>query len=302
MPQSIGELINNLAIKAGMKADDPNLVSLLSSPDLQKITVPDELVTTIDRGLLNIDDARNNHPVIKNKYFADAYDGLDKFLLTLIQDDTFDETELAEIKAEKSTQKKIQLIHGKLKAKASASPNKEDKTETNKKIAELNEQVRLAKEGGENIKKEYEGKIKNIHLDSNLNALFGNYKTIYDEMPDIKNVSLKAIVQKALQDNNAEFSINEAGQLVLVGKDGTNVFGSDNRQLTPQSLLDKSFAPILKVHTGPKQNGVTIPGQLPKPTEVIPGKGGAEAATENFKSLAQQQIANLEAATGQKMM
>lgn len=300
MPKAIGELISDLAVKAGMKADDESLVNLLSAPDLQKITVPDELVQTIDRGLLNIDAAKNNHPDIKRKYHADAMDGIDKFLTTQILDDTFDESDVAEIKAVKSTQERIKLIAAKIKEKG-ATGKPEDKAEANKKVAELHEQIRLAKAATETIKNEYEGKIKDIHKKSALQQHFTKYSTIYDGLdPQVKAVSLQAMIDKHLQDNNAELSVGDNGSLVLIGKDGNNVFGSDHRQLTVESFLDKTFAPILKVSNGQKTNGATQQqnGQTTAAKTVDTGN----TANDSFKSLAQASIENLEKATGMKMM
>lgn len=304
MPKAIGELISDLAVKAGMKADDESLVNLLSAPDLQKITVPDEFVAIIDRGLLNIDAAKNNHPDIKRKYHADAMDGVDKFLLTQVLDDTFDDNDVAEIKAVKSTQERIKLITAKIKEKSAAQGGKpEDKAQANAKLAELHEQIRLAKEATNTVKAEYEGKIKTIHLDAALSQLFNSYKTIYDDLPGgIKQQSLKAIIQQQLQDKNAELTVNEQGQLTLIGKDGSNVFGSDHVQLTPQSFLDKSFAPILKVSNGSKPNGDQSQQRQQPPFVNGNGNNGNQSANDNFKSIAQQQIQNLETATAQKMM
>jgi hypothetical protein len=248
----IGELLNNLAQKAGVKSDSEDLKSLLASPELANIKVPDDLVSTIDKGLLSIDAAKNNHPDIKKKYFADAYDGMDKQLLQLVESDTFDQADLDEIKAEKSTSKKAELIVSKLKA-AKNSAKGADKDEINKQLTVAHEAARIAKAETEAVKSEYEGKIKNIHLQSAIKTVFGNYKTIYDELPgDIRSATMEAIITKALQDKNAELRTDENGNLQLLAKDGSNVFGSNHVQLTPQSFLDQSFAPILKVSGPPK--------------------------------------------------
>lgn len=63
--QKIGELINNLAVKAGVAADDPKLKSLLAAPELLNIEVDDSIVTALDNGLLSIEAAKNDHPEIK---------------------------------------------------------------------------------------------------------------------------------------------------------------------------------------------------------------------------------------------
>ena len=243
----IGELLNNLAQKAGVKSDSEDLKSLLASPELANIKVPDDLVSTIDKGLLSIDAAKNNHPDIKKKYFADAYDGMDKQLLQLIESDTFDQADLDEIKSERSTSKKAELIISKLKT-AKTNAKGADKDEINRQLTVAHEAARLAKAETESVKNEYEGKIKNIHLQSAIKTVFGNYKTIYDELPaEIRTATMEAIISKSLQDKNAELRTDEHGNLQLLAKDGSNVFGSNHVQLTPQSFLDQSFAPILKV-------------------------------------------------------
>lgn len=248
---TIGEVINNLAQKAGVPEDSPELKSLLASPELATIKVPDELNAAIDKGLLNIEAAKNNHPDIKKKYTADIYDGIDKMLLKLIESDTFDQADLDEIKAEKSTTKKAELIVTKLKA-AKATAKGADKDEINKQLTAAHEAARLAKLEVDKVKADYEGKIKEINRKAALKAVLANYKTIYDDLPgNVKITSMEALINNALQDKNAELRVDDNGNLQLVGKDGSNVFGSDHRQLTPQSFLDQSFAPILKVSGKP---------------------------------------------------
>lgn len=248
----IGELINNLAQKAGMQPDNADLKTLLASPELASINVPDALVTTLDSGLLSLEAAKNNHPDVKKKYFADAYDGIDKQLMALIANDTFDQSDVDEISREKSTSKKQELIISKLKT-AAKSAKGADKDEINRQIAAAHEAARLAKQEVENVKSEYEGKISKIQLQAATKAIFGNYKTIYDDLPPaIKTATMEALIMQGLQDKNAELKTDEHGNLTLVSKDGSNVFGENHVQLTPQSFLDKTFAPILKV-SGPTQ-------------------------------------------------
>jgi hypothetical protein len=248
----LGEFINSLAQKAGVKSDDENLKSLLASPQLADIKVTDELISYIDKGLLNIEAAKNNHPDIKKKYFADAYDGMDKQLLSLIESDTFDQADLDEIKSERSTSKKAELIVSKLKA-AKSKAKGIDKDEINAQLAIAHAAAKASKDETIAVKNDYENKIKGIYRDSAVLAAFANYKTIYDDLPgDIRKATMDAIINKSLQDKNAELQVNENGQLLLISKDGSNVFGSNHVQLTPQSFLDQSLAPILKVSGSPK--------------------------------------------------
>lgn len=287
MPKTIGELINELAQKAGVMQDDAKLKALLASPELANITVDDDLVSTIDKGLLNIEAAKNNHPEIKKVYAAAAYDGMDKHLLSLIQSDTFDQADIDEIKAEKSTAKKAELIVSKLKA-AKANAKGADKDEINEQLKQAHAAAKAAKDEVESVKNDYEGKIKNIHRDIAIKTKFTGYKTIYDDLDSsIKTATMDALINKALQDKNAELKADENGNLILVGKDGSNIFGSNHVQLTPQSFLDQTFAPILKV-SGTKpastQPGHTSPAATPP----------ANDANNGFlKSINEQAIADM---------
>lgn len=286
----LGEFINSLAQKAGIQADNDDLKALLSSPELATINVADTLVTAVDNGLLSISAAKNNHPDIKKKYFADAFDGMDRNLIDLISKDTFDETDLAEIKNEKLTVKKLEMIVNKLKAQKAAA-NPVDKAAINAQIQAAHEAARLAKEEVENTRKEYEGKIKNIYTTSAIRQAMGAYKTTFDDLPaDVRNSAIESIINKALQDKGAEFVADENGTLTLRSKDGSNVFGSNHVQLTPQSFLDQTLAPILKVV---KQTTQPTPGQQPTAT---PAANTGDNAVSNFiKSHSEQVLQDMTA-------
>lgn len=248
---TIGEVFNELAIKAGISQDDENLKGLLSAPELAKIEAPAELVESMSKGLLSIEAAKNNHPDIKKKYFADAYDGMDKQIMALVSEfhseGIFDDETVNEIKREQSTSKKQALTMAKLKEARSSATSQKDKDAINDQIKGFHDQLRQKDAEITQVKKEAEDRVKNYIKKTLLTEQFGGYKTIYDELPaDVKRTTLEALINKALQDNSAKLDVNENEQLVLIREDGSNVFGGDHVQLTPQSFLDKTFAPILK--------------------------------------------------------
>lgn len=289
---TIGELINNLALKAGIAEDNDELKSLLASPELATVQVPDTLNNTIEKSLLSVEAAKNNHPEIKRKYTADAYNGMDTHLISILGSDTFDAADLDEIKKEVSTSKKYELAIAKLKA-AKANAKGADKDAINKELEAAHAAAKAAKDEVAAVKNEYESKIKNIHRAAAIKAVFGNYKTIYDELPaDIKTATMEALINKALQDKNADLTVDDNGNLVLMSKDGSNVFGSNHVQLTPQSFLDQSFAPILKVSGPPKPNATTRPVSTPP---VIPGDDKAEATIGQIRSHTDQVLADMAA-------
>jgi hypothetical protein len=258
---------------------------------LATVQVDDTLVTALDNGLLSIEAAKNNHPDIKKKYFADAYDGMDKQLLALVAADTFDQADVEEIKAEKSTSKKAELIVTKLKA-AAKSAKGADKEEINRQLATAHEEARKAKEDVTTAKAEGEQKLKGLELKFAKRAELGKYKTIYDDLPvAAKIAAMEALIDNALQDKNAELKTDEYGNLQLVSKDGSNVFGENHIQLTPQSLLDKTFAPILKVSGPPKPAATNRPTTVP--TDPKPGERHLEATNDFIKSHTDKVLAEM---------
>lgn len=275
-----GELINNIAAKAGIATDDPKLKSLLATPELAAIQVDAELSGKLETGLISVAAAKDNHPEIRNKYYADFSDGMDKRLMKWITEDTLDAADLEEIKAEPQTAKKYELTITKLKA-AKASAKGPEKEEIQKQINAAHEAARLAKAEVETVKKDYEGKIAKLQFNSAFRTVLSQYKTIHDELdPVVKISTMEALINKALQDKKATLVADEHGNLTLVGLDGNNVFGDNHVPLTPKSLMDKAFAPILKV-SGPQKPASTN-GHQP----IIPGKVDekAEAMVSDISS------------------
>lgn len=239
MPVSASDLVKKLLSKAGVTYDG----------DLSA-EIPDEIVTSLDNKLLTIEAATNNHPQVKKVYFAQAYNGLDAEIENGVNEFELDDTAKAELKAEQSSTKRAILLARKIKELESKKVGA-DAGKTNTLQAQITDlHAKLAdevKKQGE-LKNTYEKQIKGIHIQSKLDNLLGGYKTIYDELPsDAKQAAVNALLSKALQDSDAEFTFDEKGSLSLIKKDGTNLFGDNHTQLTPQSFIDKSLSKILKV-------------------------------------------------------
>lgn len=258
MPKTVAEFLTMLATKAGVKIDDEKIKPLLAAPELAGVTIPDELVTPIDNGLLSIASARNNHPDLKNHYFSQAYDGLDKELDRFVEEAGVPEEVKTEIKAEKSSTKRAVLIANKIREleQKKANSGQGEKAELQKQIDSLHAELRTEKEGIKKIRQEYEQKLKDKDMAYNLRNVLTKYKTIYDELPvQVKDITLKALIENELQADSAVLSVDESGQLIIRKKDGSNLFGEDNRVFTPETWLDKTMSrnKILVVND-PNQN------------------------------------------------
>lgn len=306
MPKTAADFLKELAIKAGVKIDDEKIKPLLAAPELAGIQIPDELTTGIDNGLLSISAAKNNHPEIRGHYVAAAYDGLDKELNRFIEDHKLPDDIKAEILAEKSSTKRAVLLAAKIKEleEKKATSGKGEKETLQTQINELNAQLRTEKDKEAGIRSEYEKKLKDKDMSYALRNILGAYKTIYDGLDgEVKDITLKAIINKSLNADAAEFTVDDAGQLILRKKDGTNFFGEDNRLLTPKSYLDKIMSrdKILIVNDQnqqQQQNGngakthVNNNGQQHQQNQN--GNNGGKAVNHSLMSLADRALADLE--------
>lgn len=244
MAKKVADLLKTLATKAGANVEDEALKTALSNlpPDLE---VSDELATAIDNGLLSLSAAKNNHPEIKNHYFAQAYKGLDSELDNFLESEKLPEEILAEIKGEKSSTKRAVIVARKIKELEGkkANANKGDKDQYVQQIADLNKELREIKDKEQSIHADYKKQIQDVKMNHVLGGLLSGYKTRFDDLDAAtKETVLKNIITKNLGTKQAAFALDEQGNLKLVGSDGNNVFGEDHTPLTPKKFLDKVMA------------------------------------------------------------
>lgn len=251
MAKKVIEFLKTLAVKAGANIEDEALKTALAAVN-QDAELPDELVTAIDNGLLSVANAKNNHPEIKKHYFALAYNGLDKELEDFMEAEKLPDEVRAAIKAEQSSTKKAVLLTNKIKeltAAKGAAGNK-DKEDLNTQIAALNKELRDIKDKEQGIHADYKKQLQNVKKSHVLGGMLASYKTVFDDWDSsTKDITLNAIISKNLAAKKAELTIDEAGNLLLIGTDGNSVFGTDHNILTPKAFLDQVMAneKILKV-------------------------------------------------------
>lgn len=261
MPVSAADLLKKLFAKAGIQYDG----------DLAS-DIPDDVAASLDNGLLTMDAAINNHPKIKYAYFAKAYNGLDAELNEAraefgISDEVWQEIE----KAGGSTKRAVALARKVKELSEKGQPaDKEAITKYTAQITDLNNKLAAEIAKQTELKTTYDKQLKDIQVKTKLTGLLGNYKTVFDDLdPSAKEAGINAIITKALQDSDADFTFDDKGNLALIKKDGSNLFGDNHTLITPQSFIDKSMSKILKVTNG--ANGAN--GNINTPASVVPGNG-----------------------------
>jgi hypothetical protein len=306
MPIYASEYFTKLAAKAGIDPNDEELTTFLAVSDLQKIPIPDNLANSIDGSLLSIAEAKNEHPQIKWHYVASALNGVNTEMDKLMDDLKFPDDVKAVVRNEKSTPKRQRILVGKLEElynKKMQSVNNTEKQTFQAEIEKLQGELRQEKDAVENVRKEYQTKEFNTKRDQEIDFMLSEYKTVFDEsLPKAaKRAAMRSLIDKALQDKNADFTLDDSGRLKLIRKDGANVFGDDNRPWDPKILIETTLSQnkVLKVNDSP-------PPKTADNTPVIPGANG-EQNTLNVKdpmlrSLAQKSIADLDRAEKQPVM
>jgi hypothetical protein len=259
MPK-IADFLKALVVKAGGNVDEAVIKAALGAlpADLE---MPDTLSTAIDNGLLSVTQAKNNHPEIRSHYTALALNGVDSELDRFIEAEKLPDDVIALLKAQGlstaqraiTLAKQIKELEGK---KTGAS--KVDKDEHQKKLAELNDELRRVKEEQQGLLAKHKDEIQAVRRDHSLGGLLVGYKTRFDDLdPITKQTVISNIINKNLASKKAKLTVDEAGNLTLIGEDGSNVFGDDHRPLTPKAFLDKVMADekILVVNDGNGNTG-----------------------------------------------
>lgn len=238
MPIAANDLLKKLMAKAGVVFDG----------DLAAI--PDDIATNVDNALLTIAAATNNHPDVKKVYFAQAYNGLDAEINGLITEFALSDEVKQEIERAGGSTKKAVALARKIK-EVSEKGHPDDKAASKKlsdQIVDLNNKLAAEIQKQTNLKTEFDGQLQQIKIKTKLGSMINGYKTMFDELdPQAKEAAIDALLNKALQDSDAEFKFDEKGNLSLIKKDGTNLFGDNHTLVTPQSFIDKSLSKILKV-------------------------------------------------------
>jgi NADH dehydrogenase/NADH:ubiquinone oxidoreductase subunit G len=244
-----GTLLSDLAKKAGVDTTQQDFVSLLS----HDIEIPDAIATKLNQGLLNIDAAKNN-PDIKKALRAEALNGVDSKISELLEELGIT-SEATEILEEKNSFEKIAKLTRKVKdleSKKAGATKKEDKDALETKIADLNKELKTAKDSITAKEKEWQdlrnGDLTNFEIQK---KLLGKEYALPKEMnADLKVTTAQSAINMALQAKGYKLVRNEQGSLQIVDKDGNKAYSDSHEELQVDSFIDGALAQnkLLKVN------------------------------------------------------
>lgn len=241
--KNLGQLLNHLASKAGVSADDQNLKNLLSNSELSKITLHSDLVSAIDNNLLSITAATDNHPEIKKVYNAQALNAFDKRMEEVMSDAGLDDEEIEELKGVKSSYKRFEQLTAKLKEKKKEASAPADKSALQKQIDDLLEKAKSSDaEHQKALEKEVE-KFKREKTGFELYKILNGKKTVYDTLPPkAKEAAIRQLIDAALQDKDAVLDFDDTENFIIRKSDGSNLVGANHTKYDPSSFIDEVLA------------------------------------------------------------
>ena len=294
MPKNLGDFLRGLAKKAGINIDEDANKAFFANEAFATLEVPEGIDKGIDSSLISLKDAKNNHPDVKNYYTKQTLDTFDKKLDQLMEDLGFSDDDKNVIKLEQSTYNRPQML---IKAvqkleQAKANADKPDKAAIQKQIDDLHAQLRVATEKVTAAEASFAQKEKDMRINYKLDSMLGAHKTIYDTLdPDVKFTTLRTLLYKKLQDNNAKLDFDENGNFTLLKKDGTNYYGESNQQVNAQQFVEQLLSGnklLITTSTATQAagaNGTQTNGQNGTAPANASGNNAGKGATSTYKEL-----------------
>lgn len=300
------ELLNDLATKAGLDVNDPELKALLSSTSLN-VNVSDKIVNQINKGLLTKDAALNDPEVYKQldakskgKYFGILDNKVNQLLVAF--NDYLTDEQKAEIKSTEDTPSKYDLINKYLPSavteKSKTAQGKKATEEDIRRIeAEYNDKIKTIRDEVTNEwQTKYETRekeFKSTLISKDLTQKIFSFNLI-DNIPGGKDFLANAIIN----DLSKEYTLkaNEKGGIDLRRSDDPEkeVF-VNNTKLTVDTVLSEKLKDFVK--KSDTQNNVGNQQGSPFPVPQKPAATLNDFARQQAQNHAAQELARLKQAS-----
>lgn len=243
MPKPLGTLLNHAFTIAGVKSDNQDLIAILSNPALSQIQVPDEIVTQIESNLHSLDSAKAK---LSSTIAAEALNGIDAHLERFAKEDLqLDDASLTELKAEKKTAKRVEILVKKIQSlEASKAASKGgDKEGLAKEINELKSQLAQAKNDAVNSLQNKEKEFESTLTKMDVKRYLAGKKYVFpkDMDPDIVIDSVYNTLERDIQSENVKF-VRDGSQIKLVTNDGTDYYDKQNKKQDFKAFVDSSLS------------------------------------------------------------
>ncbi len=250
-----GDFLNTLAKKVG-KENDPALVAILSSSELANRDIDDDFAKYLDTQLMSLNGAKNNPDVLNHFKPIILKSADDKFSL-LAEKYGFGD----EIKNEKNTYKKFDLLDSLLSKKIEDLKSQQGKGGNAEKEQQLTAQIQTLqkelsdltdsqKQEVENLTQSYANEMMEMQVKF---ALTGKKYANKDLPQEVNILTAQTLLNKAMNESGAVL-VNDNGTLKLKRKDTPEIdyLDSGNKPVSFDDFTDKILADnkLLEVSNG----------------------------------------------------
>lgn len=300
------ELINDLATKAGVDANEPELKALLSATGLN-IPISDKIVTQINKGFYTKEAALNDKEIYdthekqaRGRFYGVLDNKVNQLLVAF--NDYFSEEQKAEIKSTPDTPTKYDLINKYLPAaiaeKSKTTQGKKATEEDIRRIEEeFNAKIKTEKEA---VEKTWSEKLKNTvseyeneRLNSAIAQKIFSYNLI-DNIPGGKNYLADATFNELSRDYHLKYEKGVGIHLRRKDDPEKEVF-VNNTKLTVDTVLSEKLKDFVKKSDTQASTGGNNGSPFPvpqKPTATL-----NDLARQQANKHAAQELAKLKQAS-----
>jgi hypothetical protein len=248
MPK-FGSLIKSLAEKAKINAEDESLKKLLAMQEVSMLDVPDDFANALERNLLTEESAKAN-PAVRSALMAEALNGVDAKIETILTDFEFDDTVKGEVKGIKNTYEKLNKVTVNLKDQLKAAKEKATQTKNPQDKAEveaLKKQIEDTNTQMENLKRMQQAEIENLKTANLTDKNQYTLKSVLSGMPlpdnklpkEINILTAQTLVEREMAKHGLNVSYDEANNPILKQrKDGADLeYYVDNKKISYNDFI-----------------------------------------------------------------
>ncbi len=286
----LNELLKKMIEQRGVSVSDDTIKKILDNNALASLEVDDVVSTKLTEPIFTLESAKQN-PEIINSIRAAALDGVDAEIKSIIEKQNWTPEQKQEVLSQNKTKLKLEKLTEKLAELNSQKGSSDTQTTLNKKIEELNGQIKI-------VRDEYEVKLKSVgderksdKIGWELNSIYNGFNYALPDVPkDVATIAAKSVIDKLVKEKGLTFDLTDEG-LKIKTKEGTDYF-DNNVKVSPSEFIQKNLlqSKLLKV-SDKSQNGN---GQQQRPAT---GSNGSSNGTplkgmEALDSLLEDSIKN----------
>ena len=264
MPKLLSEIIQSVATKAGIAADNAELKAIVTNAEVMKVAIPDSLAASFEGNIHSLESAESS---LRSKLHAEALNGVDAYLMEIAQKEFgLGDEDIKPIKESKKTNERVKLLAAKVaelteKKAGAAAPDKAKITEQinalNQKIADITKANETAIS---DLTAKHLDEITSIKQDGSLSS----YQYAMEVPVDVNITTAKQFLSRAMARDGVKTVYDKTtGTIKLVKQDGTDYF--DPKTNT-------------KINYNDYEKSVLAENKLLKVADPAAGKGGQGGA------------------------